>query len=138
MRVSCPFSLLFVSTVLAKDSFRFQNTPESVCVGGGNGPVGYFDFGKQRTSREKPVASFNANTEISADDDNRHLFFWMAESRNDPVNDPVVLWMSGGPGASSVGYGMLSELGPCQIDGPNSTKANPYGWNEQANVLFVE
>ena len=30
------------------------------------------------------------------------LFFWFVESQRDPQSDPVVLWMNGGPGASSV------------------------------------
>lgn len=44
-----------------------------------------------------------------------------------------------GPGASSTGYGNLMELGPCLVtaDG-SSTYDNPYSWNANATVLFVE
>ncbi|KAL3293477.1 carboxypeptidase y [Colletotrichum asianum] len=57
---------------------------------------------------------------------------------SDPVNDPMVLWMSGGSGASSVAFGLFQELGPCLIDGTNATRPNPYAWNNNANVIFVE
>lgn len=70
---------------------------------------------------------------------NRRLFYWFVESQNDPSTDPVVLWQNGGPGCSSVGGGLMSELGPFY---PNSTGSgldrNEYSWNKIANVLFVE
>jgi carboxypeptidase C (cathepsin A) len=40
----------------------------------------------------------------------RHLFFYYFESRNDPANDDVVLWLNGGPGASA-SLGLFMELG---------------------------
>jgi len=28
----------------------------------------------------------------------RHLFYWFVESQKDPINDPLVMWLTGGPG----------------------------------------
>lgn len=70
----------------------------------------------------------------------RDLFFTFFESRNVPEDDPVIMWINGGPGCSSF-LGMLSELGPCTITDPthlNGTARNPYSWNERANLIFLE
>ncbi|UQC74957.1 uncharacterized protein CLUP02_01610 [Colletotrichum lupini] len=72
-------------------------------------------------------------------DDESHLFFWLFESKHRPFNDPVILWMSGGPGASSTGYGNLMELGPCRIAPEGGyTIDNPHGWNANATLIFVD
>lgn len=72
------------------------------------------------------------------DVDSRHFFFWYFESQSDPDKDPLVLWLTGGPGASSI-LGMLQELGPCLInDHGNGTVHNKYGWSKNANLLFVD
>ncbi|XWW94694.1 hypothetical protein V2A60_002640 [Cordyceps javanica] len=74
-------------------------------------------------------------------DDNandKHLFFWFFESRNDPAKDPVVLWLNGGPGCSSM-IGLFTELGPATIPTPDlKPKRNPYAWNNNASVIFVD
>jgi carboxypeptidase C (cathepsin A) len=41
----------------------------------------------------------------------RYVFCYMKNSQTDPDNDPVVLWLNGGPGCSSM-IGMLTEHGP--------------------------
>lgn len=68
---------------------------------------------------------------------NKHLFYWFFESRNDPANDPVVLWLSGGPGCSSM-TGLLFELGPAKIDSNIQVVNNPNSWNNRANILFLD
>jgi len=69
----------------------------------------------------------------------RHLFYWFVQSENDPSNDPVMLWLNGGPGCSSLG-GNLMELGPFRINNknPGQLEMNQHRWNLKANVLFLE
>jgi cathepsin A (carboxypeptidase C) len=71
----------------------------------------------------------------------KHLFFWYFASENaSPTPDaaPLALWMTGGPGGSSM-LGMLQELGPCLInDDGTGTVYNPYGWNKDTAMIFVD
>ncbi|KAL9231252.1 hypothetical protein vseg_006503 [Gypsophila vaccaria] len=52
---------------------------------------------------------------------------------------PLLLWLNGGPGCSSLAYGAMEELGPFRVksDG-KSLYHNRYAWNRAANVLFLE
>jgi cathepsin A (carboxypeptidase C) len=34
--------------------------------------------------------------------------------------------------------GMLQELGPCLINDSNGTSYNPYGWNQETALVFVD
>lgn len=70
--------------------------------------------------------------------DERRLFYWFAESRNDPAKDPVIVWMNGGPGASSL-IGLFSELGPCVLPvNATNPEPNPWAWNNNASVIFLD
>lgn len=70
-------------------------------------------------------------------DDTKHFFYWFFESRNDPENDPVVLWLNGGPGCSSF-TGLFFELGPSSIGQDLKPIYNPYSWNSNASVIFLD
>ncbi|KAJ1958549.1 hypothetical protein GGI12_004702 [Dipsacomyces acuminosporus] len=69
----------------------------------------------------------------------KHFFFWFFESRRKyDDKTPLLLWLNGGPGASSM-VGMLTENGPCRIlPGGNSTTDNLYAWNERAHVVYLD
>jgi len=71
-------------------------------------------------------------------DDDKHLFFWWFESRNDPVKDDVIMWLNGGPGCSSM-TGLLMELGPCRVNNHgNGTVNNPHSWTNNASIFFLD
>ncbi|XP_006657371.2 serine carboxypeptidase-like 34 [Oryza brachyantha] len=68
----------------------------------------------------------------------RALFYWFFEASKDVASRPLVLWLNGGPGCSSVGYGALEELGPLLVNKNETLTLNPDSWNKEANLLFVE
>lgn len=77
---------------------------------------------------------------LAADDlkpTNRFWHYWFTESQSDPAKDPLVLWLNGGPGCSSL-LGLFTELGPYSITADGQVKDNPFAWNKKANVLFLE
>ena len=66
-----------------------------------------------------------------------NLFYWFFESRNDPNHDPIILWLNGGPGCSSL-QGLFFELGPSKVDENLVLHHNPYSWNNNASVIFLD
>lgn len=81
---------------------------------------------------------FSGFLNASAAEPGTYLHYWMAAATNgDWQKKPTVLWMNGGPGASSL-LGMLQELGPLIIDKTGNLQENPYAWTEVANVIALE
>ncbi|MED6117806.1 calponin, partial [Stylosanthes scabra] len=61
----------------------------------------------------------------------RELFYYFAESPTQSEQNPLVLWLNGGPGCSSVGYGAFEELGPFRVNPDGQTLyRNQFSWNE--------
>ena len=71
-------------------------------------------------------------------DHNDDMFYWWMESRDSPSTDPLVLWLTGGPGCASE-IALFYENGPWMFDADGKTlKSNPYSWNSNANLLYVD
>ncbi|KVH93260.1 Peptidase S10, serine carboxypeptidase [Cynara cardunculus var. scolymus] len=69
----------------------------------------------------------------------RALFYYFAESSDKSSEKPLVLWLNGGPGCSSIGSGAMMELGPFRVNKDRKTlSTNDYSWNKVANILFLE
>ena len=72
---------------------------------------------------------------IEVDQKSRSFYFyWFFESRNDPSSDPLVVWLTGGPGCSSE-LALFGENGPFLIIDSAELVYNKYGWNSFANLL---
>ncbi|OQS02728.1 serine protease family S10 [Thraustotheca clavata] len=65
------------------------------------------------------------------------MFYWHVESQHSPENDPLVLWLNGGPGCSSLG-GFFTEIGPFVVQRDLSVKLNQYTWARKTNLVFLE
>ena len=69
----------------------------------------------------------------------KNYFFWFFESRsNTQATDPLVIWLTGGPGCSSQ-LALMTENGPCtpNEDG-TGTVNNPFSWNTNANIMWID
>ncbi|KAI1308579.1 Alpha/Beta hydrolase protein [Xylaria venustula] len=97
--------------------------------------VRYKEPGKSGVCETTPgVNSYSGYVDLDA---NTHMFFWFFESRNNPNESPITLWLNGGPGSDSL-IGLFEELGPCSVAANESTTiVNPYAWNEVSNLLFL-
>ncbi|KAJ8618556.1 hypothetical protein MRB53_014742 [Persea americana] len=72
-------------------------------------------------------------------EDEKALFYWFFEADGGIKEKPLVLWLNGGPGCSSVAYGAVQELGPFLVRSNQSELLlNNFSWNKAANLLFLE
>ena len=76
---------------------------------------------------------------LKTDIEGNELFYIFTPSQSStPKTDPVLLWLNGGPGCSSV-WGMLGEVGPVTTDlFSGEFTVNNFSWNKNANLIAIE
>ncbi|MCL7022997.1 hypothetical protein MKW94_025245, partial [Papaver nudicaule] len=73
------------------------------------------------------------------------LFYYFVKSERNPKEDPLVLWLVGGPRCTTI-KALASEIGPISIDKEVEYKngslptftLNPYSWTKFANIIFLD
>ncbi|CAI8585068.1 unnamed protein product [Vicia faba] len=87
----------------------------------------------------QPHVEFNQfSGYVNVDNRNKKsLFFYFVEAQNYAASKPLVLWLNGGPGCSSLGVGAFSENGPFRPKGQALVR-NQFSWNTEANMLYLE
>ncbi|XP_049343810.1 serine carboxypeptidase-like 20 [Solanum verrucosum] len=73
----------------------------------------------------------------------KNMYYYFIESERNPSNDPVVLWLNGGPGCSSFD-GFVYEHGPFNFELGKANGSlpilhnNPYSWSKVSNIIYLD
>lgn len=66
-----------------------------------------------------------------------NLFFWFFPAMENPRTAPVLLWLNGGPGSSSL-FGLFAEHGPYLVGKGGIPKLRQVTWARRYSVLYVD
>ncbi|XP_056695950.1 serine carboxypeptidase-like 18 isoform X6 [Spinacia oleracea] len=126
MSTSNILSLLFILTSISHAAS--SNVIKSVPGFPGNLPF-YLETGYVRVGENDEV----------------QLFYYFIKSERDPEKDPLMLWLTGGPGCSALS-GLVLEIGPlnfntsaCNWHSKSPTfQLNPSSWTKVASIIFLD
>ncbi|KAF5282419.1 hypothetical protein FQR65_LT14313 [Abscondita terminalis] len=68
---------------------------------------------------------------------NSNMFFWFFPSETDYENAPVVLWLQGGPGSSSL-VGALIINGAFEVTDDLKLKRRSHYWSQTHSVIYID
>lgn len=68
---------------------------------------------------------------------NSNMFFWYFEAANNTDKAPVILWLQGGPGASSL-FGLFTENGPFYVDTDMKLIAREFSWHNDHHLIYLD
>ncbi|CAI9115875.1 OLC1v1016886C1 [Oldenlandia corymbosa var. corymbosa] len=75
--------------------------------------------------------------------DEVQLFYYFVKSESNAQVDPLILWMTGGPGCSSL-TALAFEFGPLHFEKVDNTSSlprlilNPNSWTQMASFIFLD
>lgn len=74
---------------------------------------------------------------IDSGNSSGELFYWRFPPRQPAKDAPLLVWLQGGPGASSIEDGLLRINGPYKVDG-DSLVARNISWNNEFGVVYID
>ncbi|XP_057459114.1 serine carboxypeptidase-like 11 [Lotus japonicus] len=78
-----------------------------------------------------------------SDDDDMQVFYYFIKSENNPQKDPLMLWLTGGPGCSSFS-GLAFQIGPLKFESKEYDGSVPnlvlrsQSWTKVCSIIFVD
>jgi vitellogenic carboxypeptidase-like protein len=75
---------------------------------------------------------FTVNASVHAEH-----FCWYWPALNGNTSAPLLVWLQGGPGASSL-FGLFAEHGPYRLTANLTPVANPFTWANEYNVVYLD
>ncbi|GAU99438.1 hypothetical protein RvY_10443 [Ramazzottius varieornatus] len=83
------------------------------------------------------VTSYSGYLTVNQSDSSQ-MFFWFFQAEvAEPENAPVVVWLQGGPGATSM-FGLFDEHGPFYVTDDLRLIPRDYRWTLLANMLYID
>ncbi|XP_019439670.1 PREDICTED: serine carboxypeptidase-like 2 [Lupinus angustifolius] len=70
-------------------------------------------------------------------------FYYFIQSENNPKEDPILLWLTGGPGCSALS-GLVFEIGPFTVKNEEYNGSlptlvlRPHSWTSVSSIVFVD
>lgn len=114
-----PGDALYLTDIIAKDPLEAQKLAKvegDGLLGQVQSYAGYLTVNKQ----------YSSNT-----------FFWYFPAEVNVDYAPVVLWLQGGPGASSL-FGLFTENGPFEFGIKDQLKRRKYNWNHNHHLIYID
>ncbi|EOA30605.1 hypothetical protein CARUB_v10013735mg [Capsella rubella] len=77
------------------------------------------------------------------EEEEEQMFYYFIKSESNPEKDPLLLWLSGGPGCSSF-TGLIYENGPLgfKVEAYNGSiptlVSTTYSWTKAANIIYLD
>ncbi|KAJ7843732.1 carboxypeptidase [Mycena olivaceomarginata] len=112
-----------------------SNRTEPFAVNGTNLPLYAHDLGESYAGLLPIAQEYRVNPNGT---DVRELFFWFFPSGNPAAAKEITIWLTGGPGCSSLSAA-LQENGPFLWQpGTAAPFPNPWAWNRLTNIVYIE
>jgi len=93
-------------------------------------------LGWERRTQDNNPALEGVTGFISIGSDGQDMFYWMYPPKDGNTSAPLVFWLQGGPGASSM-YGIFGENGPyTQIN--DTMQFNNFSWNNNVYLIYLD